>query len=247
MAHLYEITAKLDNFFNEIEEAGGEVTEEELKELECTEQDFKDKLTGYVNYINEIKNDIEKCKCEEKRIHDLRKVRENRIERIKNYILPAVEQFGIEGKTNKYIELPCARLSTRTTNTAETLDSRLEILYGCIHQYLILKYDENDTLDNVLDKVNDIAQTNFQLSMVDLFTLDDLKACTFTITKQYTVKDLINYNKGIIHDIKNENTSVLSEYTFKDINTNTDFKDFINAGMDITIASPIQKVGLMIK
>ena len=51
MESLYGIEQKLDLIFNQIEEAEGEITEEQAKELEINEQNLKEKLINYVHYI----------------------------------------------------------------------------------------------------------------------------------------------------------------------------------------------------
>ena len=55
---------------------GGELTPELEEKLLLTQDNFKTKLNGYVNVINEITSKIDACKTEEKRISTLRKSRE---------------------------------------------------------------------------------------------------------------------------------------------------------------------------
>ena len=56
MASLYNISMELENLFAQIEEQEGEVTEEQLKELEITENNLLEKVDNYVKVIKEYKN-----------------------------------------------------------------------------------------------------------------------------------------------------------------------------------------------
>ena len=55
MSSLYKISEKLQEIFEELEEQGGEFTEEQLKELEITEEELKEKVDNYVKVIKEFK------------------------------------------------------------------------------------------------------------------------------------------------------------------------------------------------
>ena len=59
MASLYNISMELENLFAQIEEQEGEVTEEQLKELEITENNLLEKVDNYVKVIKEYKNSSE--------------------------------------------------------------------------------------------------------------------------------------------------------------------------------------------
>ena len=53
MASLYNISMELENLFAQIEEQEGEVTEEQLKKLEITENNLLEKVDNYVKVIKE--------------------------------------------------------------------------------------------------------------------------------------------------------------------------------------------------
>ena len=69
MSSLYKISEKLQEIFEELEEQGGEFTEEQLKELEITEEELKEKVDNYVKVIKEFKNSAEFCKKEKDNIY----------------------------------------------------------------------------------------------------------------------------------------------------------------------------------
>ena len=69
MASLYNISMELENLFAQIEEQEGEVTEEQLKELEITENNLLEKVDNYVKVIKEYKNSSEFCKKEKENIY----------------------------------------------------------------------------------------------------------------------------------------------------------------------------------
>ena len=74
MANLYKIDNHLQCIINEIEESGGEVSDETLKELEITQEELNKKLTSYCQVIQVYKNKLEAAKAEKKRINDIQNI-----------------------------------------------------------------------------------------------------------------------------------------------------------------------------
>lgn len=113
---LFAISAELENIFFEIEEAGGEVTEEILAKLTITEENLKQKLNGYRKVYTAISLEADACKKEEARIAAIRKTKENNAKRLKNSMYEAVVAYGETGKSgNKVINLVDSKLYTKKT------------------------------------------------------------------------------------------------------------------------------------
>ena len=113
---LFAISAELENIFFEIEEAGGEVTEEILAKLAITEENLKQKLDGYRKAYTAISLEADACKKEEARIAAIRKTKENNAKRLKNSMYEAVVAYGETGKSgNKVINLVDSKLYTKKT------------------------------------------------------------------------------------------------------------------------------------
>ena len=62
MSNIFDIQQDLTSIFEELEENGGELTEELYEKLNISQEEFKSKVEAYINVIKSAKNDIELCK-----------------------------------------------------------------------------------------------------------------------------------------------------------------------------------------
>ena len=211
MANLYEIEQELLDIYNELEENGGELTPELEEKLLLTQDNFKTKLNGYVNVINEITSRIDACKTEEKRISTLRKSREKSINRLKEIVQRCVINFGNVNKNGNYsIELDTCKLATRGSDSLEFDEQRIEDLIYCIHR-CIIDYNiySDSTPKQILNAINGIytnkvlAPRGVDISDVILFTLDDLVLFRINITliNSFLVKLQVLMILKLVHTI----------------------------------------------
>lgn len=146
MSNIFDIQQDLYSIFEEIEENGGELTEELYEKLNISKEEFKSKVEAYINVIKSAKNDIELCKQENKRLRDRQKVKENLIDRLSKIIIAAVEQFGDTSKTGaKFLDYGTGRVSIKNTEAVE-----LNLLNGqiCNDAIAALRYKfENKQLE----------------------------------------------------------------------------------------------------
>ena len=251
MISLYNIEQNLIDLFQTIEDNDGEITEEQLKELEINENNLKEKLDSYRKIINEWDSDIEKCKKEAKRLTGIAKVRENRITRLKTAMTNAVSMFGNSGKTNKFIELDDCRLSTRNNESVELDDKRIYNLKSYFIETIIELVDNNILatgnnldLEGILANINNLHKgyTEIEEEYVP-YTMDDLFNIRFEIKTKATIAELLQ-NKGLL----TESIAVdYSDFEINDSNSKTDLKNAIKLGSDITCAKPINNISLLIK
>lgn len=248
MANLYEIEQELLDIYNELEENGGELTPELEEKLLLTQDNFKTKLNGYVNVINEITSKIDACKTEEKRISTLRKSREKSINRLKEIVQRCVINFGNINKSGNYsIELDTCKLATRGSDTLEFDEQKIEDLIYCVHRY-VFNYTINpeSTPQEILNGINGIYINNIlaprgvDISDVILFTLDDLAIFKFNITFNMNANLLLTDDK-FCHCINNYISVKFENGTMK-----SDVKDIIR-DCDITIAHNVRNHNLQIK
>lgn len=248
MANLYEIEQELLDIYNELEENGGELTPELEEKLILTQDNFKTKLNGYVNVINEINSKIDACKVEEKRINALRKSREKSINRLKEIVQRCVINFGNINKSGNYsIELDTCKLATRASDSLEFDEQRIEDLLYCVHSY-VFNYSINpeSTPQEILNGVNSIytnkvlAPKGIDINDVILFTLDDLSIFKFNITFNINANLLLTDDK-LCHCINNYISAKFENGTMK-----SDVKDIIK-DCDITIAHNVRNHNLQIK
>lgn len=204
MESLYQISGKLLSIFGEIESADGEVTEEQLENLQITKDELDDKFNNYVKAIRCWESDINACKAEEKRIKENRNIKENRIERLKKYMLDAVLQFGTQGKTNKYYELPDSRIYTRDSQEVVYNDVRInrliKILIDIICSNTFTSINEEDYAD-LLNEVNRLQKLYYPED--EEYILNDIKFLRIQYSDQINIKTLIEgYSDAIKYNQK---------------------------------------------
>ncbi len=91
---LYNITNKFTEIMEKAE--SGELTEQEYNELgEELAKELQNKSSNIIGYIRNSELLIEAMKTEEKRIADLRKNGENRIDKFKQYVKENMERLGL--------------------------------------------------------------------------------------------------------------------------------------------------------
>ena len=212
MNSLYTISEELLSIFARIEENEGEVTEEELLELEIKEGELQEKLASYKKAIRVWNADVDACKAEEKRLKDARSVKENRINKLKDRMLNAVLTFGYEGKpnakgrTNHFYELPDGRMYTRTTESVELDENRINILISliptiCSESYRLDVIGNPNIQREILDLLNEQLHTYYE--GVSDFTITDLINIRFAYSDTVDIVDLLlSYsgklkNKGV--------------------------------------------------
>lgn len=248
MSSLYKISEKLQEIFEELEEQGGEFTEEQLKELEITEEELKEKVDNYVKVIKEFKNSAEFCKKEKDNIYQRQKMFTNRVDRLKSLLLVAVQQFGKENKNNKFIETESCRISTRNTKSVELDELRLNNLARYVRlavcELLTEKKlgEEPVTYQDVLDLVNTMYKTEND-NLNDLYTLDDLQNTPFELTFVGNIAYLIN-------EYRNASCDFSSHFNVNcklDVIDKPDYKTALENNRDISVAKLITKQSLIIK
>lgn len=248
MSSLYKISEKLQEIFEELEEQGGEFTEEQLKELEITEEELKEKVDNYVKVIKEFKNSAEFCKKEKDNIYQRQKMFTNRVDRLKSLLLTAVQQFGKENKTNKFIETESCRVSTRNTKSVELDELRLNNLARYVRlavcELLTEKKlgEEEITCEEILDLVNTMYK-NENYDPNNLYTLNDLYSTPFELTFVGNIEDLLDNHRNAAYDFA---------ISYKDnckleIIDKPDYKTALENNLKISVAKLITKQSLIIK
>lgn len=267
--NLFEIDRELQSIFEEIENNDGEITPELEDKLAIKQEEIANKLKSYQNAINQWTSDIDACKNEIKRIQSIKKTKENRIDRIKNVILFAINRFGYQTKSgNKSFELPDAKFYTRRSASYEIDEERIKFL---IHYAIVLLTElmENGMLDTTkdnlgiditgfMDSLNSILKAEYDLggdaynqAIGDIaclgkngeyipFTVTDLMAkVEFKVQGKLT--DMLFGNTGIIRIAEQNN---IDNYSTTNITSSIDIKLFID---NLSIATKKEKESVIIK
>ena len=92
---LYKITNKFVEIMEKVQE--GELTETEYNELGMElAQELQNKSSNIIAYIKNSEYLLESIKIEEKRLADMRKAGENKLEKFKQYVKENMEKLEIE-------------------------------------------------------------------------------------------------------------------------------------------------------
>ena len=252
MASLYNISMELENLFAQIEEQEGEVTEEQLKELEITENNLLEKVDNYVKVIKEYKNSSEFCKKEKENIYARQKMFTNRVDKLKNILLEAVSKFGKEGKTNKFIETDSCKVYTKNTKSCQIDETRMNLFkkyaINAIGELIMNKLPEERITDNeILELINARYKECTPVDSPDYkeFTIDDLYGVKFNFTISENIPALNAVFRDAIYDIVNHYDSEICNIEID--SDKTSLKSKIESGRDITVAEVINKESLLIK
>ena len=251
MASLYAIQEELLKLFGEIEANDGEITEEQLDVLNIKEEELKDKLESYYKAIQSWKADMASCKEEEKRIANTRKKYENRIERLKSVMLETVNTFGADGKNNKFIELPTARIFTKTSKTVEIDEERIALLINAIISFITEAYNngclytgEDVDFEGIIQAINAnvIAEQGPDFKP---YTIDDLSILAVDVTYNGTFVNMFMSKEKVLELI----ASLYINTIVKQNTTKEAFKYTIeiNGPDKITIAKLVNNQSLQIK
>ena len=198
MSSLYQISEDILRIFNDVENAEGEITDEQYEALTIKQEELKTKLNDYVKAIKSWEVDEKAIKDEKKRFNDRQNVYKNRIERLKAAALQAVLTFGEYGKSNMFIELPNFRLFSRSSQSIEIDENRVRIFMEEFERYVrelvdadILYAGKDVDLQGILDCINTNVRATHGEDF-EPFTLNDLIAMRINISQTASVYDLFN-------------------------------------------------------
>ena len=260
MPNIFELGTNLQKVFEAIEENDGILTPELEEELDITSQNFKDKIESYCQVLTIYKSDIDCCKNEKDRINSIQNVKKNTVERIKQRLLEAVEQFGEIGKKgNKIIETPIRKLFTKELTSIEENELRKTKLVQYVIDFIrelqqqgILELGEEIDINGFLASINAIAKAehetpdelgNTPLEEFIPYTVADLQAVTINCSFEKSLSSILSSNANIGYFIAaNPFACQINSSVDKDI-----VKALNKAELDVTVADEVKKTSLTIK
>ena len=181
---IFDIDKELYALYDEIEEAGGEITPEMEKKLELNGQEMTNKVKNITNFINNLNADILAIKSETDRLAKLKKSKENTIKGLTNLVLFAIKKYGTEDKKGKkWIDWGTGKVTIRKSETIEVNSKKLEaindmlkvtfangIYTGTLNQKLSV--DKKAVLDGIVNTAKDSG--NQECSEIEIEDLDDV-------------------------------------------------------------------------
>ena len=135
---IFDIDRELYSLYDEIEEAGGEITPEIEEKLELNGQEMTNKVKSITNYINKLKADILAIKSETDRLAKLKKSKENIIAGLTNLVLFAIKNYGTEDKKGKkWIDWGTGKVGVRKSESVEVDDKKVENLVDVLKTTIV--------------------------------------------------------------------------------------------------------------
>jgi hypothetical protein len=203
MESLYQISEDILRIFNEVELNEGEITDDQYNALTIKQEELKTKLDAYVKAIKSWEADEKALKEEKKRFNDRQNVFKNRIERLKAAALQAVLNFGEQGKSNMFVELPTCRLFSRASKSVEIDESRISIFMEEFERYVrelvdadVLYAGKDVDLQGILDAINANCRATHGENFEE-FTLNDLIALKINVSQTASVYDLFKSGRAL--------------------------------------------------
>ena len=144
---LYTISNEMNELYNKIEEAGGEIDSEIEDELVIKQNELMEKAEDYANFIKAKKSYIAECKEEEGRIKSIRKVTENVIDKVSSSLANAIDMFGETNSSgNHYIQTKFMKITSMQSRSVEIDTAKLDYIVN-----KAMDYASSKTISNEID------------------------------------------------------------------------------------------------
>lgn len=145
--NIYQISEELLDIYSQLEENGGELTDELEKALTVTQEDFATKVEDYTKVIKSTKNDISAIDAEVKRLRELKESKQKVIARLEKVLIWAISMFGEQSKTGgKYYDYGTGKVSVRNSTKVEVDETKTETVVDTFFAYLN-NLDDNNAFD----------------------------------------------------------------------------------------------------
>lgn len=118
--NIFQISQDLLDIFQELEDNGGELTEELEAQLSISQADFKSKVKSYTDVIKYTNSEIDLIDKEMARLKDLKESKKKAINRLEKVIIWAVNMFGETTKAGgKFVDFGTGKVSIRNSEKVE--------------------------------------------------------------------------------------------------------------------------------
>lgn len=188
--NIYQIQQDLLSIFDELEENGGELTEDLEQKLAITQEEFKDKVEDYTNVIKTLDADMTAIKVEQARLKTLYDRKEKVAKKLKEIIINAINEFGDTKKTGvKYLDYGTGEVSIRKTQVVEVNEPLVKYVGDYLGRMVTFNKECNQlgVIDHIerSEIVTDVAQ-NTDMAVGG----DDLDHINVDLSLTIPLKDL---------------------------------------------------------
>ena len=194
--NIFQISQDLLDVFNELEENDGELTDELEKRLTVSQAEFKTKVEGYTKVIKQAESDIELVDKEIKRLQELKKSKNNAIDRLKKVIAWAIETFGETNKSgNKYYDYGTGKITVRTTQKVEVnTDVTDTVVSKLLNNFRRMYFNNSLYVNDEVDLEDTLAIINApdedEVTEVNI-TEEDFKSITAKLSFDINIAELL--------------------------------------------------------
>lgn len=190
--NVFQIADDLLEVLNELEENGGELTDELEEKLSVSQADFKSKIKSYGDVIKYTNSEIKLIDEEVKRLKELKESKQKAIARLEKVIIWAVDMFGETTKTGgKFVDFGTGKINVRNTEKVEVNTDVTDIVAKNFFTFFhALEYTKE------LDQYDGVAASSFVEALRQFddpvnITEEELSNIQASLTFDVSLKDLL--------------------------------------------------------
>ena len=199
--NIWQIQQDLLSIFNELEENGGELTEELEQQLAISQEDFRSKVESYTNVIKSVKADIAAIDQESKRLAELKKSKTAMVDRLSKVIIEAVDRFGDTTKTGgKFFDYGTGKVSIRNSQKVELDEDKAKCMADeyakCIAFENMLggaSSRDNITHEEMIQRCKEHMNSDIEKESYNV-TRDDIDYSSFDVSVTVGMEDMLCSN-----------------------------------------------------
>lgn len=243
--NIYNLAKSFIEIFDELEENGGELTEELEQKLAITQESFTTSVKNMSSVIKQFEYECEAIKGEQKRLKELYDRKQKVINRLKKILVDAINQFGDTKKTGvKYVSWETGEASILKSKVVEVNTNLVDEVTLQLYKMAKFNKDSNQldvcdhiSLDSLIEDYNhlnepanssDLENINIDLAItVPLKALEDGSGYP-------VIREIVKYNddykitasvsKSELKDKLKENGSCMPHLAKLNINENLQIK-----------------------
>ena len=242
---LFSISSDLESIFDEIEENGGEITDDLNKRLEIASDNLQTKLASYVSAIRLLKNRVDECKTEKGRIDKIRKREENRINFLNSAIGEAVMRYGDTNKSgNKFIEIGLSKITARPSKKIVIDEKFINTIISLVTDFFSSCEDIDDLYNDpkqMFISLLEFINSNEDIKEYGEITMQDLETIPCSISVSCNSIARAAYEYSLMSFIKDGTGVIKSECSITSAST------LIEGGYDVRYASGTNDINVLIK
>lgn len=190
--NIFEIEVELRSIFNEIEDNCGEITPELEERLKIGETDFRQKVESYTNLIKTLSYECDAIKQEQKRLKDLYDKKDKQINKLKDVLITAIDEFGETNKRGvKYYSYGTGEVAITKTKAVDVNSDILEKVETSLINTLTFHKGCN-SLDSFDIIKGDEMLSNSDIDVALLPSNEELDNVNVTVDVTIPFKDLSN-------------------------------------------------------